>query len=135
MPHTSVLFHTSTVTPLAVRVLYHKITLSLSVSVLPLLSSMSDAENVWTVYPAQFRASYFHFDIVSHLFPCFMRPIFSRNLVFSFTCALASVIVRPLAKPRFHIEKLLTLCSCFFRTECSALSVPNFRMTLHQSSS
>jgi hypothetical protein len=33
-----------------------------------------------------------------------MRSLFSRYLVFSFTCALPSVIVFPLAKPCFHTE-------------------------------
>jgi hypothetical protein len=36
---------------------------------------------------------------------CRMRPLFSRYIVFTFTCALASVTVCPLAKPRFHTEK------------------------------
>jgi hypothetical protein len=36
---------------------------------------------------------------------CRMRPLLSRYLVFSFTCALASVIVCSLTKPRFQTEK------------------------------
>jgi len=64
---------------------------------------------------------------------CRMRPLFSRYFVFSFTYSLASVIVFPLAKPRFNTEKLLTLCSCFFYTECSEENVSNFRISSHKS--
>jgi hypothetical protein len=57
---------------------------------------------------------------------CRMRPLFSRNLVFSFTCALASVIVFPLAKHRFNTETasytlFRFLLDTVFRRKCVKL--------------
>ena len=45
---------------------------------------------------------------------CRMRPLFSRYLVFSFTCALGSVIVWRLTKPRFQTEKASYTIPVFF---------------------
>jgi len=112
--------------------------------VLPHLSPTYHADNIRTVCPVQFRAdnvcplSFVHafryrVPSLSMFHVCRMRPLFSRYFVFSFTYALASVIVFPLAKPRFNTEKLLTLCSCFFYTECSEENVSNFRISSHKS--
>jgi hypothetical protein len=49
---------------------------------------------------------------------CRMRPLFSRYLMLSFTCALAYVIVCPLPNLVFKLKKLLTLF-LFFNRECS----------------